>query len=183
MSVFFARMRGLPRTVWSTAFAHFGVGVMMLGIVSVTAYETETIASLKPGETVQAGGFEVKHLGYTSRTGPNFDENSARLEVRESGDLVASMEPSKRFYPARQMPTSEAAIETFGFSQLYIALGEGTPEGATTFRIWWKPLVTLIWFGPVLMVLAGALSLTDRRLRVGVPKRARSKTGEKAYVA
>ncbi len=183
MPVFFARMRGLPRTVWSTAFAHFGVGVMMLGIVSVTAYETETVASLKPGETVQAGGFEVKHMGYTSRTGPNFDENSARLEIREGGNLVASMEPSKRFYPARQMPTSEAAIETFGFSQLYVALGEGTPEGATTFRIWWKPLVTLIWFGPVLMVLAGALSLTDRRLRVGVPKRARPKADEKAYAA
>ncbi len=33
----------------------------------------------------------------------------------------------------------------------------------------------LIWFGAVIMFIGGAVSLTDRRLRVGAPKRADAK--------
>lgn len=42
-------------------------------------------------------------------------------------------------------------------------------------RIYHKPLVLLIWWGPVLMAFGGVLSLSDRRLRVGAPKPARAK--------
>ncbi|MGA9337565.1 MAG: cytochrome c-type biogenesis CcmF C-terminal domain-containing protein, partial [Pseudolabrys sp.] len=37
-------------------------------------------------------------------------------------------------------------------------------------RIYYKPMVLLIWLGAVVMMLGGALSLSDRRLRVGAPK-------------
>jgi cytochrome c-type biogenesis protein CcmF len=70
------------------------------------------------------------------------------------------------------MATTEAGIETFGFSQLYISLGE-IAGGGTTVRLFWMPLVTLIWVGPMIMALGGLLSLSDRRLRVGAPRPAR----------
>jgi cytochrome c-type biogenesis protein CcmF len=70
------------------------------------------------------------------------------------------------------MVTTESAIATFGFSQLYISLGD-LNEAAATVRVYWKPLVTLIWLGPLVMVLGGLLSLSDRRLRVGAPRLAR----------
>ena len=72
------------------------------------------------------------------------------------------------------MPTTEADIHTFGFSQLYVSPGEAQPDGSVTLRIWWKPLVTLIWGGTLVMVAGGLLSLADRRLRVGAPTRART---------
>ena len=71
------------------------------------------------------------------------------------------------------MPTTESAIRTFGFSQLYVSRGDIKADGATTVRVYWKSLVTLIWIGAVVMALGGALSLSDRRLRVGAPKPAR----------
>ncbi|HEY9009654.1 MAG TPA: cytochrome c-type biogenesis CcmF C-terminal domain-containing protein, partial [Devosia sp.] len=37
-------------------------------------------------------------------------------------------------------------------------------------RLWYKPFVTLIWLGALLMAGAGFLSLTYRRLRVGAPQ-------------
>ena len=83
------------------------------------------------------------------------------------------MEPSKRQFSARAMETTEAAIKTFGLSQLYISLGDIGEDGATTVRIYWKPLVTLIWLGPLVMALGGLVSLSDRRLRVGAPRPAR----------
>ncbi len=45
-------------------------------------------------------------------------------------------------------------------------------SGATAVRASYKPLVTLIWLGALVMAFGGALSLSDRRLRVGAPRRA-----------
>jgi cytochrome c-type biogenesis protein CcmF len=73
------------------------------------------------------------------------------------------------------MSTTEAALLTRGFSQLYLSLGDSNPDGSTAVRLYHKPLVLLIWLGTVVMVLGGALSLSDRRLRVGAPKPARVK--------
>jgi cytochrome c-type biogenesis protein CcmF len=86
---------------------------------------------------------------------------------------VAVIEPSKRRFSARATETTEAAITTFGLSQLYVSLGDIGDDGAVTVRIYWKPLVTLIWLGPVIMALGGLISLSDRRLRVGAPRPAR----------
>ena len=77
------------------------------------------------------------------------------------------------------MTTSETAIKTFGFSQLYMALGEPDASGGSAVRIYWKPGVTLIWLGALVMGIGGLLSLTDRRLRVGAPAR----TGKPARTA
>lgn len=171
-------MAGLPRSVWATAFAHFGVGVTLLGIVSVTAFETETIVVLKPESTVETGNFTLRHEGYVTTTGPNYSERSARISILENNVLVDVATPAKRFFPAREMPTSEASIHTFGFSQLYLALGDVEDDGSVTLRIWWKPMILLIWLGAVVMVLAGGFSLSDRRLRIGAPAR-RAKRGNK----
>ncbi len=175
------RLAGLPRSVWSTAFAHFGVGVTLLGIVSVTAFETETIVIMKTKDTVVVGDYTVRHEGYVSENGPNFTSRSVVLSVLKDGKIVDVAQPEKRFYPARQLPTSEAAISTFGFSQLYIVLGDVENDGAVTLRIWWKPLITLIWLGSVVMVLAGAFSFSDRRLRIGAPVRRKKRKSKAAH--
>ena len=58
-----------------------------------------------------------------------------------------------------------------------MALGDANNDGSIAVRLYYKPLVLLIWLGAVVMVLGGALSLTDRRLRVGAPKPARKASG------
>jgi cytochrome c-type biogenesis protein CcmF len=107
------------------------------------------------------------------RTGPNWHDTVGRFETRRGGSLVATIEPAKRIYASRGQPTTEAGIESFGLGQLYISLGDPGPDGMISARIYWKPFVLLIWIGPVLMAIGGALSLSDRRLRIGAPRRAR----------
>jgi cytochrome c-type biogenesis protein CcmF len=85
------------------------------------------------------------------------------------------MTPAKRSFPTRQTVTSETALLTRGVSQLYLALGDANAEGMIALRAYYKPLVLLIWLGAMVMVLAGALSLSDRRLRVGAPQAARAR--------
>jgi cytochrome c-type biogenesis protein CcmF len=81
------------------------------------------------------------------------------------------------------MPTTEAGIETRGFNQVYVSLGDKSADGGIVVRIWIKPLVTLIWLGAVLMALAALISLTDRRLRIGAPAASKRRRDTEAETA
>jgi cytochrome c-type biogenesis protein CcmF len=167
------RAAGLPRAAYGSTLAHAGVGVMVIGIVAATAWPTETIRTMKPGDSVEVAGRSITLDGFLPRAVSNYRENAVRFTVREGGSTVAIMEPSKRQFTVRATETTEAAIKTFGLSQLYVSLGDIGEDGTTTVRIYWKPLVTLIWIGPLIMALGGLVSLSDRRLRVGAPSPAR----------
>jgi cytochrome c-type biogenesis protein CcmF len=169
------RATGLPRAAWGGAIAHAGLGVMLLGIIGATAWRAEAIDAMRAGLTLQVGERLLTLEGPFEREGSNYRDIYARFVIRESGRVVGHVESAKRFYPAREMTTTEAGLATFGVSQLYVSLGEATDDGAIAVRAQWKPLVLLIWIGPLLMSLGGLLSLADRRLRVGAPRRARAR--------
>jgi cytochrome c-type biogenesis protein CcmF len=169
------RAKGLPRSTWGAAFAHFGLGVVLLGVIGETQWSLERIAELKPGQSISIRRYELNFDGVTSRQGPNYRELAARFTVRRHGDVIGVMEPARRSFPSRGTATTETALLTRGFSQLYLSLGEPNTDGSIGVRLYYKPLVLLIWLGAVVMVVGGALSLSDRRLRVGAPKPARSK--------
>ncbi|MCM2291917.1 heme lyase CcmF/NrfE family subunit [Allorhizobium sp. BGMRC 0089] len=171
LSVAFRRLAGLPRSAFGTALAHFGLGVSVLGIIAVSAFQTESVVEMKPGETVNAGGYAVTFKGMTSVRGANFTADQGVFELRRGGVSAGRITSSKRLYLARQMPVTESGIRTFGLSQLYLALGDVSKDGGMVVRIWWKPFILCIWGGAVIMMLGGFVSLSDRRLRVGAPRR------------
>ncbi|WP_113154617.1 heme lyase CcmF/NrfE family subunit [Nitratireductor sp. OM-1] len=169
-SVAFSRFKGLPRSVFGTALAHAGLGLTTIGIVAVTTLETERIVAMEPGEVVEIHGYNLRFDSFRPFTGPNYTEDQARFVLtRVTGRQLGEIVSSKRFYTARQMPTTEAGIRTLGVSQLYVSLGDQTPNGKIVVRIWWKPMVTLIWLGALVMMIGGTVSLLDRRLRIGAP--------------
>ena len=175
-----SRAMGLPRSVWGTAFAHAGIGVALIGIVCETTWNSEYIGTMKPGDAISVAGYQMTLEGLIQQQGPNYRELVAPFTVRLDGERLAVMTPSKRTFTTRGMSTTEAALLTRGASQLYISLGDPTADGGITARIYHKPLVLLIWFGPVLMAFGGLLSLSDRRLRVGAPKPAKAVRGLQA---
>jgi cytochrome c-type biogenesis protein CcmF len=170
LSVVRQRAAGLPRSVWGTAFAHFGIAVTLLGVVSVGTWESERIVGLKPSQTVSLSGFDLSFDGLTQRSGPNYRELVGKFTVRRAGVPVATMEPAKRSFESRATTTTEAALLTRGFSQLYLSLGDVNDDGSVAIRLYYKPLVLLIWIGAIVMMFGGALSLSDRRLRIGAPR-------------
>ncbi|MEJ1158022.1 heme lyase CcmF/NrfE family subunit [Prosthecomicrobium sp. N25] len=175
LDVSLRRARGLPGSAWGMMIAHIGIGLTVLGVVAESAWKVESIVALKPGETVSIARYQVTYEGTSPRQMENYQEQSGLFTVRDGNRVVAVMRPAKRFYPARQMPTTEAAIAQFDLytSNLYISLGDAQQDGGVAVRIYWKPLVNFIWYGCVVMAFGGLLSLADRRLRVGAPTPAR----------
>ena len=170
----FRRLFGLPRTAWATAIAHFGVGITVIGIVAASAWQAEVVTTMTPGQVAQIAGHQVTFEGIKHEEGPNFVSDAGTFFVRAPGGAVQTAVAERRTYVASGMPTTEASILTYGFSQLYLQLGEPQADGKSVVRLWYKPYVTLIWLGCVVMAGAGFLSLSYRRMRVGAPKPARA---------
>jgi cytochrome c-type biogenesis protein CcmF len=169
----FRRLAGLPRSAWSTAIAHLGLGLSIIGVVTASAWQGELVTTLVEGQSAELGGYRVTLDRLADDVpGPNYTADAATFTVTDPGGATRQPVAERRIYTANGTPTTEAAIETYGLSQLYLQLGEDDPAGGHVVRVWYKPYVTLIWLGAIVMALAGFLSLTDRRARVGVPRRA-----------
>jgi cytochrome c-type biogenesis protein CcmF len=156
--------------------AHIGIGVLVAGVTASSAWQSEAILVMRPGDTATLAGYDFTLAGIADQQGPNYVAQRATFEVSRDGSPVATLMPEKRFYPVERQPTSEAGIDTGWLRDLYVVLGDpaGT-EGGHAVRIYHNPLVTWIWAGVLLMGVAGALSLTDRRHRVGAPTPARAR--------
>ncbi len=165
-----ARAFGLPRSIWGTGVAHFGIALTLLGIVCAGTWGTEHIVAVKPGQGVSLSGYDLTFDRLVERPGPNYSEQAALFTVRAGGTVIGTMSPSKRRFSARGMDKNEAALMMSGLGQLYLSLGETKADGTVAVRLYYKPMVLLIWIGAVVMMLGGGLSLSDRRLRVGAPQ-------------
>jgi cytochrome c-type biogenesis protein CcmF len=175
------RALGLPLSAWGSALAHTGVGLTLLGL-AMTGFGAETIASVKAGDARVVGPYTVVIEQIAPRLGPNYRDLVAQAAIRRDGVVVARVESTKRFFPARQMSTTQAGIVTLGLGQIYLSIGDQN-GGVIAIRLYWKPLVTLIWIGACVMALGGALSLADRRLRFGAPARAKSALARQSATA
>ena len=166
-----ARARNLPRSAYGMTLAHAGLGIVLAGIVAMTAWRVESIEVLAPGDSDTVSGYQVQFNGAEQLQGPNYSYVRGSFSVSKDGEAVAELFPEKRFYPVQQMPTTEAAIFTTGFSDIYVVLGDPQEGNSWITRIYFNPLAPWLWFGVAIMVLGGAISLTDRRYRIGAPSR------------
>jgi len=167
------RLVGLPRSAIGTALAHFGVGMLVVGVVATSAYREERILVMKPGEEVSVAGYNIAFRGVAPGTGPNYREEAGVFDVTRGGAPVARLEPSRRTYDMPPMPTTESGIHPGWRGDLYVVLGDAQSAGGYAVRIYFNPFVRFIWLGALVMFIAGGISLSDRRLRVGAPGRAR----------
>ncbi|MEZ7863570.1 MAG: heme lyase CcmF/NrfE family subunit [Rhodospirillales bacterium] len=164
------RLGRIPRSTWGMSFAHFGLALAIAGMAGAGGWKVESIQTMKPGETVNVGGYEYTFEGAHEGQGPNYTILFGKFTVRKDGEIFTVMEAEKRNYPVARMPTTEAAIHTTLMGDLYAVIGDAEgDEGAYVTRIYFNPLVVWMWIGCIVMMFGGTLSMTDRRHRVGVP--------------
>ena len=170
-----ARIKRQPRSAHGMSMAHLGLAVLMVGAIGASAWKTDTVSFAEPGTAVPIAGFEVTFVGVEQVQGPNYVAQVATLDVTRDGEFVTQLFPERRVYPVAQATTTESDIRQTLAGDLYVSIAEPAAEnteGLWTLRLIYEPLVNFLWLGSLMLVLGGALSLSDRRLRVGAPRRA-----------
>ena len=162
-------VRTTPRAMYGLTLAHAGLGLLVLGITGVTAWDSDKVLSMRLGDTVAFAGRTLTLSAFETVKGPNYEARQARFEVRGQGKPY-QLSSEKRFYASAQSQTTEAGIRVSPLGNLYVSVGEESPNGVIV-RLWDHPLIIWIWIGGFTMALGGAVSLSDRRLRLGAAVR------------
>jgi cytochrome c-type biogenesis protein CcmF len=163
-----------PRSVYGLVIAHAGIGITVAGITAMSAWQQEELRALPVGGQLDVGGYQVTLKSVSNAAGPNFQAERANFDITRNGQLVTALSSERRFYPVRRYQTTEAGIHTNLMSNVYLAVGEKNQRNEWTVRAYYHPLAPWIWYGPIIMALGGFVSLSDRRFRVGAPRRARA---------
>ncbi len=156
--------RNLKRTplfTYGMVIAHLGIAVSLAGMASDSAFTKETLVAVRAGEPARVGPYTVTLDGISPVIGENWSALEARLTATRGGS-ERILRPQLRFFANPPTSTNESAILTVLDGQLYTVLGQPDGQGRWQLRLWWKPFVTLIWFGGVLIALGGMLSLLGR---------------------
>lgn len=159
----------ITRAQWGMSLAHAGLGVMLLGITVSEAFTSEQLLVMAPGDTATVAGYDFDFDGVAPVAGPNYTAVRGFFEVSQNGVPMTTLMPEDRVYTNPAMNTTEAAIYPLISGDLYAVVGEATGAGRWSVRLYFKPLISGLWVGALMMMIGGLLSLSDRRLRIGVP--------------
>ena len=90
--------------------------------------------------------------------------------LRVTDKKIINMQAERRIYLDTGMPTTEAAIYRNFFNHLYIVMGQQQPmnSGKRIIRVYFNPLIVLIWSGSFLMACGGLISILDRKRKKGI---------------
>lgn len=163
------KRKGARMSAFAAALAHAGLGVTLLGVTGTTAWRSEALQVMAPGQITTVGPYMLRFDGVTREKGPNYEANRGHIALLEDGKVKAVLNPEHRFYSAEGQDVSDTAIRTTGLRDLYLALGDDRGQGRFAIRIYVSPLAPLIWLGALVMALGGMLSLWGR-LRVREPE-------------
>jgi len=167
------RARHLPRAAYGMTLAHAGLAILTLGITGSVSWKSEDVRLMHPGETAKIAGYAYRLDGVSPIKGPNYLAEQASFTITREGRTIAVLHPERRQYRVQPAPTTEAAIDSGLWGDLYAVIGEPDGKGGWTVRLYHQPMVPWIWAGAFLMALGGAVSMSDRRYRIGAPQHAR----------
>ena len=155
--------------------AHAGLGLFVMGACFEGAFKLEASQELAIGGHMRLGGYALSLDRVGGVDGPNYDAERGVVSITSNGAAVCTAAPERRFYPAGAQTTSQVAICQRGLDDLYVVLGEpARGSAAWVVRAYFNPWARLIFFGPIIIALGGLISLSDRRLRFALPRRART---------
>ena len=167
----YRRVLSLPRSSYGMSLAHIGVAVFVIGVTASSSWRVELEKTITLGEDLFIRDFKINFSSFNKVDGPNWVSDEGTFIVYKKNVLIKNLYPERRHFPASQVTTSEPAIMSNIFFDLYIVLGEKIEDtNSYGFRAYYSPLQNWIWMGVVLMILGGLVSLSDRKHRLGYSK-------------
>ena len=159
---FFKFRKKVPKKIFAQVLAHIGIGLLIIGATGSSILKQERIQFQAKGESIKIKNFQVQFLGVTKVEGPNYISQTGNFLIKENNKNLKILKPEKRFYNTGKQVTTEAAIHSTIFGDLYIAIGDAHEnQSQWTTRIWFNPFTLWIWVGVFFLAIGGTFSFVN----------------------
>ena len=150
----------IRNTSLSMIIAHFGVGVMILGITGSSVWQEEKITQMKVNDKTVIKNYNIVFKEIIKIEGANYYAIQGNFWIyNKKNQIITTLKPENRFYPATNNSTTEASIHTNLLRDLYIVIGDGNINDGWVVRIYYNPLVIWIWIGVAIIFIGGLFAL------------------------
>lgn len=160
-------LRSQPAATFGFICAHLGIAIFAAGVTSISVWADDDLRELKVGEAISLGRYEFTLNDVVPGERDNYQFLGANVSISKNGVETTNIYTERRYYPVREMITTEAGLHLSLTHTQFAAIGEGSPERGWVLRVYNHPFVIWIWIGAFLMALGGFVSLFDRRYRYG----------------
>lgn len=160
-----ALLRAQPAATYGFVTAHLGMAIFAAGVTAMSVWAQSDIQKIKPGEQISMGAYEFTLIDLKPGQRQNYQFFGGNVSVSKHGKDIATLYSERRFYPVRDMVTSEAGLRLTLSHTLFAAIGEGDEQSGWIVRVYHHPFVAWIWIGALLMAFAGFISLAGKRER------------------
>jgi len=142
---------------WTVFLGHTGAALIVIGITGVGLWSAQTEKLVTMGEVVKIAGYEVLAEKQESMTDANYSAHRVTLKVSKAGKDITSLAPEFRKYKT-DSTTSESAIYSTAAYDLYSVIGDVNAEGKTALRLYFRPSISFIWLGALIIASGGFLA-------------------------
>lgn len=170
-----ARLVRLPASAWSMTIAHLGMALVAFGVTAVGSFETEALARLRIGQSMTLSGYTLSLRSVEPAAGPNYTAVAATMEVTREGRHIATLKPENRSFSDPPQETTEAGIVPLLGGDLYAVIGAPDGRDGWQVRFHWKPWVSALWLGALLVALGGVIGIVDSLLAASRRRASRSR--------
>ena len=150
---------------------HLGIVVIFVAVAASQAYVTHTSGTVREGEVLRIGGYQVRYQGLASGQEPHRTYVATRVQVTAPDGSVSEMAPRMNYYERMTDPIGTPAVRSTPKEDLYLSLMAFSEErGTASFNAWVFPLVGWIWWSIPVLVLGTLIALWPaRRARALAP--------------
>ena len=146
--------------------AHLGFGLLILGITGSSVWQKEKITRMKINDETKIEKYNIVFSKIDEIKGPNYVALQGNFLIFDKKKIIAKLKPENRFYPITENFTTEAAINTNLYRDIYIVLGEGNLNDGWVVKIYHNPLVIWIWIGALVIFSGGIISIYNNRKKL-----------------
>lgn len=148
------RQARLSARQWGMHLSHAAFAISLLGMLATSLGTSDTTVALRVGKTQTIAGYDVELVGLRHGQRDNYQFVQAELRVRDAAGNVRQLGPEKRHYASQNTNTTEVARWVRWHGDVYTALAEiGPAADQAVLRLAFKPLVSWIWLGAVMMAV------------------------------
>lgn len=146
---------------------HLGLVMLAVGVIGSQFFQLQKDAVLKAGQEVNVAGYRLLYLGNVDLKQADKEVVTSQLQIWRDGQLQGYIYPGRTFYRNfDNQPASQISITTFGLIDFYVLLDNWDGLSQVTLRVFINPLVSLVWYGGVLMLIGGVVCWWPGRRRV-----------------